>query len=60
MKMVFSVNVGEHTASIFGVYKSKKPIVLVLLDPEYYGLSLPLENIGAFQSTWCKFRRLGI
>lgn len=42
--MVVSVIVEEHTASIFGVYMWKKPIVLVLLDPEY-GLSLLLEHI---------------
>jgi len=50
--MVVSVIVEEHTASIFGVYKWSKPIV--------FGLSLPLENVGVFQSKWSKFRRLGV
>lgn len=42
--MIVSVIVEERTASIFGVYKWKMPIVLVLLDPEY-GLSLLLGHI---------------
>jgi len=50
--MVFSVIVEEHTASIFGVYKWREPIV--------FGLGLPLENVGVFQSKWCKFRRFGV